>query len=242
MPVPDPDLLDLWERGLAETPAARALLVLAALEGPAAAERAAALPVGHRDAALLEVHARLFGPRLDAVAECAGCGAWLDLTTTTDDLRLPEPPAGEELELREGAYDVRFRLPTAADLARAAAEVDPEQAPGELLRACVLRAARGGSPVSVAALPPALLDAVEARMAAADPGAELALVADCPECGTRSTTVLDPGAFVWARVEAEARRAVREVHVLASAYGWSEPETLRLSPARRQLYLALVGS
>jgi hypothetical protein len=33
---------------------------------------------------------------------------------------------------------------------------------------------------------------------------------------------------------------VREVHLLASAYGWRESDILAMTPWRRQLYLELV--
>jgi hypothetical protein len=41
-------------------------------------------------------------------------------------------------------------------------------------------------------------------------------------------------------VEALARRVLWEVHTLACAYGWTESETLALSPARRARYLQMV--
>ena len=47
-------------------------------------------------------------------------------------------------------------------------------------------------------------------------------------------------AFVWAEVDAAAQRLLHEVDVLARAYGWTEPEVLALSEARRAAYLRLV--
>ena len=41
--------------------------------------------------------------------------------------------------------------------------------------------------------------------------------------------------------DAWALRTLAEVHRLASAYGWREQDILALSPARRQLYLGMVG-
>ena len=49
--------------------------------------------------------------------------------------------------------------------------------------------------------------------------------------------MLDIGSFVWAEIESRARRVLGEVHALASAYGWSEAETLSLSAVRRASYL-----
>ena len=52
--------------------------------------------------------------------------------------------------------------------------------------------------------------------------------------------MLDIGSFVWAEIESRARRLLWEVHTLASAYGWSEAETLSLSAARRASYMRMV--
>jgi hypothetical protein len=39
-----------------------------------------------------------------------------------------------------------------------------------------------------------------------------------------------------------ARRALSEVHVLATAYGWSESEIFEMSSARREFYLQMVSA
>jgi hypothetical protein len=63
---------------------------------------------------------------------------------------------------------------------------------------------------------------------------------DCPECGAGFDADLDPAAFVWAEVEARARRVLIEVDALARAYGWTEADVLALSESRRAAYLAIV--
>ena len=40
-------------------------------------------------------------------------------------------------------------------------------------------------------------------------------------------------------MHAWARRTLRDVHVLARAYGWREADVLALSPTRRQIYVEL---
>ena len=46
--------------------------------------------------------------------------------------------------------------------------------------------------------------------------------------------------YLWRRVVAEARRLLREVHIIARAYGWSSEAVLALSPARRAAHIALI--
>ena len=81
---------------------------------------------------------------------------------------------------------------------------------------------------------------VERAMADGDRLAEVLVDVACPECGVSFVADLDPIGFVWAGVESQARRTLRQVDVLARAYGWTEREILALSPARRSAYLAIV--
>jgi hypothetical protein len=46
---------------------------------------------------------------------------------------------------------------------------------------------------------------------------------------------------VWTELRAHARRLLREVDVLARAYGWTEPDVLALDERRRAAYLELAA-
>ena len=61
----------------------------------------------------------------------------------------------------------------------------------------------------------------------------------CPACRTEFAVDLDIAGFVWAELRARAQRLLREVHVLALAYGWTEDEVLALGERRRAAYLEL---
>jgi hypothetical protein len=54
--------------------------------------------------------------------------------------------------------------------------------------------------------------------------------------------VLDPVDLVWREFAALARRLEDEVHVLASAYGWTESEILALPDSRRRRYVDRITS
>ena len=43
----------------------------------------------------------------------------------------------------------------------------------------------------------------------------------------------------WAEIDAWARRILREVNILARAYGWRESDILALGAVRRQIYLTM---
>ena len=63
----------------------------------------------------------------------------------------------------------------------------------------------------------------------------------CPDCGHCWDVPFDIVSYFWGELHVWAQRVLREVHTLASAYGWREADILGLSPLRRELYLQMVG-
>jgi hypothetical protein len=224
------DVLVLWERGARLHPLDRSLLALSAAL-PAAAEDFADWSLGRRNRALFELHAACFGTMLQGWSECPACGEKAEFELEDRQLLAASTAAqpGTTVTIRGGS----FRLPTSRDLAEMLAD-DPDAAARSLLERCRVGDA-GPEEWSNAALS----EAGDA-LAAADPLAEVQLALDCPACGDQWNDVLDIGCFVWAEVESRARRLLWEVHTLASAYGWSEAESLGLSALRRGAYLAMV--
>lgn len=234
-PVRAEMLLDLADRAAREAPIERALAVARAAGEDAPSLRDA--PLGRLNAAVIGFHTALTGPRLDAVASCPSCDAVVEFALDADELRALAPRDGGTGDFGiEGGYRVCWRVPTAADLAAVADDPDGASA---LLARCA-EATGDAGPLDVAELPPAVVDRIEAELAAADPLAEVSAGLTCPECGVAFDADLDPAAFVWTEVEAGARRVLVEVDALARAYGWTEPEVLALSEARRQAYLEIV--
>ncbi|MEK8145417.1 hypothetical protein NKH18_40785 [Streptomyces sp. M10(2022)] len=108
---------------------------------------------------------------------------------------------------------------------------------------CAVRALRDGELIAVeqlAALLPERVERLIAEKAAeADPTAEVTLNVACPECGEATPAELDITFYLWTELDTWARDLLLDVHLLATAYGWSEPEILALSPIRRRYYLEL---
>ncbi len=205
-------------------------------------EAVARLTVGDREALAWHLRRQTSGDRVQAVVSCPadGCGERLDLDLRVGDLLAPpypeHPPARTIRVVESGTtWEVRFRLPTGADLSAVAgvARFDPAAAGERLLAACVLEPA--------GRLPHTVAEAVATAMADADPQAETRLALTCPACGGAFESVLDAAEFLLAEVNARGGRLLREIHTLARAYHWSEADILGLSPTRRQAYLALVA-
>jgi hypothetical protein len=239
------DLLDAWERALGRPPVEQALILLAAAcpdDGP---DALAALPVGVRDGRLLDLRERLFGPELDMVAACPACGQAVEMGARVGDLRVPHGAGcneGGEKVVTDG-YRVAFRLADSRDLLALAARAEGGDPRLALLARCVTGAqGPDGTAIPPGALPEAVVAAVARRMADADPQAQIDLALACPACGHGWTAAFDILRFLLHELHGWAKRLLRDIHALASAYGWSEAEILALSPARRRIYLELCRS
>jgi hypothetical protein len=172
----------------------------------------------------------------------------MDLDLKVSELLLPPyPPRDDEhheMMVTEGGvgYTVRFRPPTGNDAEAVAplARSDPHAAAEALLRCCVDRVTRSdGQPV--AELPPAVIQALPARLAEVDPQAELMLNVTCPECRKDFSALFDAGVFFFQEIAAGLRRLYRDVHHLAFYYHWGEAEILRMTRGKRQRYLGLLA-
>ena len=227
------ELLIAWERGRPQPPVRQALTLLAAACPETPAEALAELCIGERDGRLLTLREWTFGSRLDALARCPACGQRLDVTFATDDIRATESPQ-REIELTAAGSEIRCRLPTSADLIAAAADGDVAGMPARLLQRCLLES----RPVNE--LPPEVVTAVAERMAQADPQADVRLGLTCPYCASAWEAPFDVVSYFWTEIDAWARRVLRDVHTLASAYGWREADILAMSAWRRQCYLEMV--
>jgi hypothetical protein len=221
-------LLALWERMLAQ------------------GRDAALLPdaprtLGERNAQLLELHARWFGDELELLSHCPACGSAAQFSTECAALSARWPAAAMEPRHRLDAlgHTIEFRLPDSTDVAAAGDAPDEDAFARELLARCVLACTRDGVPVPLHAMPTPLLDALSQRMESLDPAASLAFDLVCPQCGTPWEARLDVGQLLSQKLQAAAERVLLDVDALARAYGWSEPEVLRLSATRRAAYLQL---
>ena len=178
----------------------------------------AALPLGMRNARLLDLREALFGREIEAFATCPHCGEKLELELRTDALRAE--PSGES----------PFRLLDSNDLKAAAACEDVTAARAVLLERCTGRAEWDEEEI----------ERIGRAMEEADPMAETLIDVACPACEHAWQLAFDIASFLHAEVDAHARRLLSEVHTLARGYGWSERDILAMSARRRRDYLELL--
>lgn len=254
------ELLAVWEEGVTQHPVQRAIFLLALIRPEMPLVALAEMSLGERDEQLLALREQLFGSRLVSLAVCPGCGERLELDFDIANIRAPAsaarpPQLAGDASVRAGDYCVRYRLPSSADLLAIADCVDADTAQRQLLARCVLaiereRAAGEGDEerlavepetLTIGQLPEAVVEAVAEGMQKASAQSDVQLSLTCPVCQRSWLAAFDIASYLWGEVSDWALRTMREVHALASAYGWREAEILAMSARRRQWYLEMIG-
>lgn len=220
----------MWERGEGQRPSRRALALLSATAGDEPS--LATLPVGRRDAALLDLRVQLFGEAFSGLTTCPSCGEDVELTFDAAEV-VREPRTDVDAHVRIGEYELTVHAPTSEDLAAVESMSDLDEARAMLLARCITR-------TDASTLPDEVQAAIIACLEQLDPQADVALELTCPACAHEWREPFDIVTFFWSEVAVAAKRLLGEVHELASAYGWSEQAILALTPARRSAYLELV--
>jgi hypothetical protein len=193
-----------------------------------------ALPAVDLGAVALLIRASWLGNTLRTEALCpgTGCGEPIDVAfgiAAYLEHHRPRPFRGAVahddgwFELR-GA-DVRFRVPTIADLLAAI-----EGGPATMLERCV----RPSDPS------PALERRVDRALEALAPRLDGELEGTCPSCGQTVDLRFEPIAYALEELRDAATGLYGQVHELASAYHWSEQAILALDRRRRNGYVAMV--
>ena len=226
----DARLLAVWEAAAGRAALPRALVLAAA--GGAAAD-VADLPIGRRDEYIWDLRRDCFGDKFSAVVDCPACGEELELDLTFDDVHAG-PPKEEGGSVTAGGAGIDFRLITSRDLVSISGLPDARR---HLIARCITSEANGGG--RLGDHPDSTLDAISAAMLTLDPQAAVVVDVDCAVCAHEWSAPLDIAGYLWAELDAHAMRVLRDVHSLATAYGWSEADVLAVSPARRQLYLEM---
>lgn len=232
--------LAAWERGTGRGAVERSLELFAIARPEAGLDTLADAALGERDGTLLELREAMFGPELNGRFSCAACGEQQEINLRVGDLKSGGRQTSARIPLASNGYALELRLLTSRDLLAAAAV--PFDGGQTLLERSVVYALREGECVAVDSLPQTVVEDVARTLAEADPDADLKLVVTCSSCGHTARMAFDIGTFLWEEVDSWADRMLREVHMLAISYGWSERDILELSPQRRRRYLELAGA
>jgi hypothetical protein len=193
---------------------------------------------------LLALRSLSFGPQLEGYLACPSCNTRLEFTLPIDPVveRLRRSASLAKVYSTIGENSLTMRLATASDLLSISGITDLSEARKELLARCLnemQNTTLNLDTLSALENPEFHQLAVETfdRLQA---DAEISIELICPECGTSRSVDLDIGRLLWTEVRSAAMRLMRDVHDLASAYGWQEFAILAMSDTRRRTYLEMI--
>ena len=235
-------LLQVWERGQLQAPVEKALTLLAAAHPDATRETLAALSIGERDSGLLSLREQLFGTELTSLTDCPACGEQLELNFNVADIRVGPTAPRVPLNLSHSGYELELRLPNSVDLLQLTSYSTVAEMRARLFEQCVVRAVHAGAAEGASEMPAEIVDLAIERIGEADPQADVEVDLNCPECRHVWQTGFDIVSYLWSELHSWAWQMLREVHVLASNYGWTESEILSMTPQRRRGYLEILGA
>jgi len=189
--------------------------------------------------AVLNARVEVIGETLECVATCPDCAESMSMEVTVSELCVAlTPPA--TVQIRHDGIAVVGRAPTASDLAVAASQGSFGAARQSLIESCIVAAAKlDGTPIPIADLAAAAIDAIGRAIDEADPLVDPSFALTCPECNDAFSASLDAASLVYGELAARGAELLYQVDALALRYGWSESEILSLSASRRDRYLEL---
>jgi hypothetical protein len=190
------------------------------------------LAVHDFEALLLQLHALVFGGRIEADATCL-CHRRINISFAAGEYlqaHAPRQPRAVTADEEPGWFrldgeETSFRLPTAGDQIAVADEDDPV---GALAARC-LRPVRGSA-------------RIERAMVQLAPPLSGEVIGTCPYCQAGVPFLFDVPSFVLGDLQVQARLICEDVHCLAGHYHWSEGAILALPTQRRQRYVAMVAA
>jgi hypothetical protein len=240
------ELLAAWELGLNRPLLQRALFLMAAAFPEQSPDALLELSIGQRDLRLLQLRERLFGQQLSNSSVCPECGQRIEWENRVSDFaaQAEQLNAADVHVLDTDGYLLRFRLPNSIDIAAVVNDYgedsDTKNAERRLLSRCVLEIEHAGTDCDLNLLPDTVIQLLAQRIDTLDPQADIRIQLNCPVCAHSWDVLFDIASYLCAEVNDWAEQMLWTVYKLASAYGWSERDILRLSPVRRQLYLGML--
>jgi len=177
-------------------------------------------------------------------ARCSQCGERFDFSVDYRNLPVKEAVEGYPFaEVETSLGRCNFRVPTGADQEILAGLDDDGVATQFLLDCCLIGLSChgvGDGPPHLdmtGAFSPDDVARIEAALEEAAPEVAVSVQAACPACGTPHEIDVDPYRILSHRL---GGGLIREIHILASIYHWSEAEILALPLQRRRRYLDLI--
>lgn len=236
-------ILTAWERAYGTGPLERALVLLSLARPNEPFDQLTRCSIGERDAALLDLRVKLFGPDVQSLDACPQCSEKIEITFSIDGIRVPAQPLPHDMKVGVDGISLMVRPANTADLIAVERTPSGRLRREALARRCVSVEVSTGDDSPVAMAPrwnDDNLRTVADKLAEIDPQADVRFALDCSRCGHGWSSRFDIASFLWSEIDAWAQRLLAEVHALAFAYGWAEQDILGMTAWRRQLYMGML--
>jgi hypothetical protein len=233
-------LLNAWESSLDEPVARRGAAVVAGCRG-LHVDDVSRWNVAMLNDELFQLRAELFGTAAEALTDCPSCRQCLELELDVVGLN-PAPMTRDRdvLHVVDG-YSITAKWPSSDDVAAACAGAEKATAAVALLERCVESVlSPSGEALQLPDLPRDVGTGIREWMSLELESAEALLEVVCDVCDHQFQVPFDIASFLLSDVDSWAGNVLREIHVLASAHGWTEAEVLALSARRRRHYIDLI--
>lgn len=238
--IAESDLLAAWERGIDRPLIEKNLHFLTVVYPEMSPSELWSMPIGDRDARLLNLRERLFGSTLRNAGVCPECNLKIEWEVALNILKL-QPIQTDNLFqpilVKFNGGQVTFRRLNSLDLLDLSTYSDREKGINTLIRKCIIQS---DIDISTEQIPKNLKDSIIQKMEEADPQADIRMEVSCPDCFHQWSMTFDILEYLWVEINDWARRMIRDIGLLARYFGWSEKEILELSGFRRQLYLNMI--
>jgi hypothetical protein len=240
------EITGVEEQAVASTTTADAIhllenLLVSSHPGSLKCEALSGLTAWDRDRLLAVVYIRIYGPQIKSTVNCAHCHEAFDLDFSLPRLLeslSPENVVVEVQMIQDGLYEfsdgLQFRLPTGED-EYAVMGLSQKEAVQELLKRCIQNASEYMNILN-------RTEEVQSAMEAIAPLIDLELDARCPECGQEQQVHFDLQHYLLSALNGERTQLMREIHALASTYGWSLTDILSLPRSQRKSLASLVDA
>ncbi len=207
-----------------------------------------AVALGNRNAYLFALRRSLFGSTLAAGVLCDRCREPIEFelcvedVCSIDDIERTSPAPTEPKELSFDGVTLSLRAITSRDLSALSRETPLAQAEHALRKRSIAIVSPSPEVGSIEDLSQEQLTLAIDALQEHDPYAETWLQLSCQSCKHEWSSLLDIAGYLWAEISAVVQRVLDEVATIAQAFGWSEHEILKMSPSRREFYLAKGGA
>jgi hypothetical protein len=243
-PLLDRRLLEAWDRALAAGDAGRASALLSAACPGTTSAQWDAVGIPEVNLQLVRLRQISFGSSLTGYLPCSKCGAQLEFAIDVPQIIQRLETMAEDATADWIAGNDRFSMRAAnnLDLVAVSTQTGPEDARLFLLERCTqVNGCPASDETASAALRASEKVALE-TFTRLHQAAEITCRVPCVDCSHSEETDLDIARFLWAEVRHHAGKLLREIHELASAYGWSEEAILNMPAHRRERYLEMIRS